>query len=370
MYSKSSKKFLLSVAPIALAMSWSTGALAHDFDGGAVYTISNAVAGNAVLVYHRHADGSLSPAQSLPTGGTGTGQGLGSQGAVALDGSAHWLFAVNAGSNDVSTFVVDDGGARLTSRESSGGVMPTSVAEHEGLVYVLNAGSGTLNGFWLGREGRLHPIPDSTRSLGANVGAAEVKFSRDGNALVVTEKGSGNIVSYQVNADGLLTHPEMIASPTPTPFGFDFGRHDRFFVSEANGGMPNASSVSSYDLSADVPAILSRSVPTHQTAACWVIATRDGKFVYTTDAGSGVISAYSVAHDGHLTLLSANGINGSTGAGSHPSDMALSHDGKYLYSLNNGNGSISAFRVEPNGTLSAVNNLSGIPLSANGLAAR
>src|SRR2546423_5091107 len=67
---------------------------------GVVYTLSNRAKGNAVLVFRRESDGSLSPAGRFTTGGTGTGAGLGSQGAVVLHGDR--LFAVDAGSDQIT----------------------------------------------------------------------------------------------------------------------------------------------------------------------------------------------------------------------------------------------------------------------------
>ena len=62
--------------------------------------------------------------------------------------------------------------------------------------------------------------------------------------------------------------------------------------------------------------------------------------------------------------------SGVTGDGSHPVDMAQSHDGRFLYNLANGNGTIVGFRVKPNGDLDPVTTVSGIPTSAAGLAGR
>src|SRR5687767_8556756 len=108
---------------------------------GQVYTASNAVAGNAVLIYDRGADGSLQSAGSVATGGTGTGSGLGNQGGVVLSGSGRVLLVVNAGSNSISSFgVLNNGSLELIDVEASGGLLPKSVSEHRGLVYVLNAG--------------------------------------------------------------------------------------------------------------------------------------------------------------------------------------------------------------------------------------
>ena len=78
-----------------------------------MYALTNAPTGNAVMVWDRADDGSLTPAGSYATGGLGSGAGLGSQGAIVLSKDNRWLFAVNAGSNDISSFQVDDHGLKL-----------------------------------------------------------------------------------------------------------------------------------------------------------------------------------------------------------------------------------------------------------------
>ena len=77
---------------------------------GAVYSETNAAAGNSVVAFARAANGALGEANYYPTGGAGTGAGLGSQGAVAVTDDGRWVIAVNAGSNDVSVFEVTEGG--------------------------------------------------------------------------------------------------------------------------------------------------------------------------------------------------------------------------------------------------------------------
>jgi 6-phosphogluconolactonase len=79
-------------------------------DPGAVYALSNDASGNAVLVYDRGADDSLAYTGSVPTGGLGAGNGLGSLGAVTVSGNGRIVLAVNAGSNSVSTFAVENDG--------------------------------------------------------------------------------------------------------------------------------------------------------------------------------------------------------------------------------------------------------------------
>src|SRR5256885_1008967 len=176
-----------------------------DSDGpGAVYTLTNQVAGNAVAVFTRGADGRLTAAGTVATGGAGSGASLGSQSAVSLSNDGRRLFAVNAGSNDVSVFAVSPAGLALASRTASGGTLPISLTVHGNVLYVLNAGGdGNISGFTLGSSGALTPIAGATLALsGSNVGPAEVQFSPDGNRLVVTEKNTNRLDVYAVDANG------------------------------------------------------------------------------------------------------------------------------------------------------------------------
>src|SRR5262249_26541241 len=147
------------------------------------------------------------------------------------------------------------------------------------------------------------------------------------DVLVVTEKATGIIDTFTVDDDGVPNSHKMFASPVPTPFGFAVGRNSRVFVSEAKGGAANASSVSSYEVSDEGNlAAISSAVPTTETAACWVVLTRNERFAYASNTGSGTISGYRVSNDGELQLLNADGITGTTGSGSSPIDLALTRD--------------------------------------------
>jgi 6-phosphogluconolactonase (cycloisomerase 2 family) len=370
---------LARIAILALALvgtlAWSGTAAAQTRPGGAVYVLTNAADGNAVAVFDRAGDGTLTPAGTVPTGGTGTGAGLGSQGALVLSRNGHWLFAVNAGSNDISVFKLSRNGLHLRDRQPSGGVMPISLTVHDGLLYVLNAGDGAtpgnISGFTLEERGRLAPLAGSTRPLSAaNVGPAQVEFSRDGDVLVVTEKATNQISTYMVDDDGLADGPHVQPSAGQTPFGFAFGKRGQLFVSEAFGGAPNASAVSSYDVDGEgILTTITPSAATHQTAACWVVVTRNGRYVYTSNTGSGSITGYHVARDGSLTLLNADGRTGVTGDGSLPTDMDLSRNSQYLYALNSGTGSVAAFAVGGDGSLTHLGNVGALAPGAVGLAA-
>jgi 6-phosphogluconolactonase (cycloisomerase 2 family) len=116
--------------------------------------------------------------------------------------------------------------------------------------------------------------------------------------------------------------------------------------------------------------VISAVVPTEQMAACWLTITPNDRFAYTANAGSGSISGFRIGQDGALHLLSAGGVTAVTGAGSHPVDMATSRNGRFLFALANGNGTLGSFRVSESGALEPLGFTSGIATSAAGLAAR
>ena len=333
---------------------------------GAVYTLTNQVTGNAVAVLARAADGTLTAAGSFATGGIGTGVGLGSQGAVTLSNDGRLLFAVNAGSSDVSVFRVSSDGLSLLSRTPSGGSQPTSVTVSGSVVYVLNAGgAGNISGFTVSNSGELTPIPGSTKSLSnAAAGPAQVSFSPDGRQLVVAEKATSRLDVYPVDESGVAGDRTSFASAGGTPFGFAFGLHNVLFVSEASA----PGSASSYTLSrGGALQLVSGVVVTHQGAPCWAVVTNNGRFGFTGN-GSGSVSAFSIAPDGTISLVAPNGASAVIPGGIN--DIALSRNSRFLYALQTGSTpGIQAYRIENDGSLTALGAVAGLPAGARGLAA-
>jgi 6-phosphogluconolactonase (cycloisomerase 2 family) len=338
-----------------------------DAGTGAVYTMNNAPDNNQILVFDRHADGTLTVTDSVPTNGKGSGGGidpLGSQNSLVLSEDQRWLFAVNAGSNEVSIFRVQPHTLELADKMSSGGHFPVSVAVFRDLVYVLNAGAGASNitGFRLGNHGHLTAIPGSTRLLG-NGAFAQVGFDEHGDSLVITDKANRRILVYAVDRHGLpAANPVVSTSNGVTPFGFLFDRHDHLLVVEAT-----SNAVSSYDIEPDgALQVISPSVPNGQKAACWIASDGD-HFAFTANPGTQTISSYRLdAVTGELELLS-----GAAGTGEKPLDIATTRNGRFLYALDAGSLKIDAFRVGDDGTLIDLGPVSGsFSVFAQGIAVR
>ena len=319
---------------------------------GGVYTMTNGSDGNAILAYRRAADGALTPLGTVATGGLGTGgtiDPLVSQYALVLGDDNRLLFAVNAGSDDVSSFRVDaDGALTLADRAPSGGDLPVSLAAHGRLLYVLNAGDNTLRGFRAAASGALVPLPHAAHALAAGAaGAAAVRFTRDGRFLVVSERVSNRLEVFPVQPNGRLGEPTLTPSNGAAAFGFDVTPANDVIVSETSGF------ASSYRLAGGVASLVSASVPTFGAAPCWVIATADGRFAYVVNAGTATLTGYAVSAGGALSLLDASGTTGSTGTGSTPLDLDLTDGDGFLYVLEAGSGTIGAFAVNADGSLSA-----------------
>lgn len=356
---------LASLAAGVLAVAFATGAAAAHNAVGAAYTITNGPDGNAVAIYTRSSDGSLTPAGTVATGGLGTGAGLASQGAIVVTDDGRTVLAVNPGSDTVSALAVEGDGLRLLGSAPSGGNRPVSVAVHKDLVYVLNkdnAVAATVSALRLSSEG-LTAIAGSTRELNAGAtDAAQVQFTPNGSTLVVTGRSSQRIDTFQIGADGLASDlASFDVSPGAVPFGFDFDNKGHLLVSLA--GVGASSGAASYAIARDgTLSTISAPIASGERAACWLVASNDGRFAFVANAASQTISSFAVEPDGSLTFLSAVSNEGRTAL-----DEALSRDSRYLYVLA-GTG-IVGFEVAADGSLTRLGS-ADVPATAAGLAAR
>jgi 6-phosphogluconolactonase len=336
----------------------------------AVFVMTNAAHHNEIVSFQRKADGSLKEYGHFRTGGRGAGgttDPLGSQGSLTLSDDHSLLFAVNAGSGEISSFLVDGANLLLVDVKPSGGSAPVAVAQHGSLLYVLNfAGNSNVVGFTV-NDGSLEQIPGSVRYLtAANSGASSLVFSPDGAYLLVTEKLTNNIDVFPVQADGTLGAVVTTEDPAAGLFDVAFAPDGALLALEAGAGTLSPFMIES--TGALTP--LSAGVPTLGAASCWFAVTPGGHFVYTSNAGSGNISGFAVSGSGLLTALPGT-IVATYPAGSTNLDLAISGDGKYLYTLNSGSGSIGIQAIQPNGTLKLIGILPAVPAGAgeNGIAA-
>ena len=342
----------------------------------AVFVMSNAADRNEILAYARATDGSLHETHRFSTGGRGSGGNhdpLESEGSLTLSQDRSLLFAVNAGSGDISVFRVFGSTLALSDKVLSEGSEPNAIAQHGNLVYVVNTGgSSSVAGFLLDGN-HLRYIENSLTFLSTNTsGAASIVFSPDGQFLAVTERLTNNIDVFKVLADGKLSPIVINPSAGPGAFAVSFAPDGAAIVSETGpASAPNGSAISSYTILPNgTLSAISASVPTLGAANCWNVVTPDGRFVYVSNAGSSTISGFAISATGVLSALSGT-VVGENPSGAGNLDIAVSADGKFLYTLNSSNGTIGIFAIQKDGSLNNVGSASGIGQDTviNGIAA-
>jgi 6-phosphogluconolactonase (cycloisomerase 2 family) len=368
---------LLTIAFAAGTLT-STMHAADNFLGtaGTVFVMTNDAAKNEVLAYQRLFDGRLTLKERFATGGRGSGgttDPLQSQGSLILSQDHNLLFAINSGSGTISSFHLLGGLPILVDQEPTGGSEPVAVAEHDGTVYVLNAGgNGAVVAFRADNLGRLRQIRNSTTHLTAtHSGGSSISVSPDGKTLVVLEKIPNNIDTFPIQGDGTLGTVVINHSVTPGVFAAVFTPTGKLIVSENQPGGTDISSISSYSITANGGiAAISQSLPTRGDGNCWNVITPDGKYVYVDNSATSTVAGFSVAPDGTLTPI-AGTILGNNPAGTINLDLTTSTDGKFLYTINSGTGSISIYRINADGTLLNFGDIDGLPKTVgfNGIAA-
>jgi len=351
-----SRGLMLAVLVASISYSVATQAqFARQSQPGAVFVMNNSASRNEVISFTRAADGSLQQAGTFATGGRGTGgvtDPLESQGSLTLSQDHSLLFAVNGGSSEISAFQVHGSNLALVDKKPTGGAEPNAVAQHGGLVYVLNVGgSSNVVGFTVGANGQLRQIPNSTRFLTTNNSeGASLAFSPNGQFLVVTERATNNIDVFQVLANGTLSPIVVNTDSQPGAFSVTFAPNGAALVSETGpAGGSDASTISSYSILANgTLSPISTGVATLGNANCWNVATPNGLWVYVSNAASSTISGFHIAANGSLTPIGSTvlGIN-PTGSGNL--DIAVTADSEFLYTLNSGNGTIGVFAITQQG---------------------
>ena len=329
---------------------------------GHLYVNDNTAPVNTVAGFDRHADGSLTPipGSPFPAGGSGTGQGIGSQGALQLSSDGRYLLAADAGSGQVSVLKIRPDGSLRAVRESpvsSGGSEPVTIAVQHDLVFVGNSGAeSSYVGFELDSGGHLRPLEHATFTLPSGTTTGDVLFSADGAHLVGVRVGTGvgaptlpsEIDSFDVGDDGQLTPApgSPFAAQGAGPFGSEFRptNPSQLFVSNAHDG-PGKGTISAYSVtrSGVLDPISGSPFADNQTAPCWVEITHDGKFLFTVNTAVPSISRFSIAGDGTLTLLGSTPFNSPSGLG--PEDARLGPSGDKLWVVDTGAGKVSAFAV-------------------------
>ena len=366
------RRLVLVLAALALLAVPAPAHAGQPLKPGAVFTETN-TAPNYVKVFQRNVDGTLVAAGQVATGGDGRPVGnpplglpylqtnyevvLGSSG-----GTHRCLFVVNAGSNTVSSFLVQPSGLTLADQEPSQGSHPVSLTTAQNgpnndVLYVLNSdlntpdvftatsGTASIQGYDVSDTCAMTAIPGSHHLTTSQTSVpTTIAFNPSGDALAVAEPNTtggglpgGDIDVFPVDKHGVAGAPVVTVSPpdAPNPYGMAWDGKGNLTVTNWFFVNPFGGTVSSYRLAKDYTLVPINTVPA-PGHPCWNAVTGDGKWLFTTQPaglviGTPQILGFAIGNDGTLTP---------TGTGQttpfNAVDEALSQGDKYLYVLNDG----------------------------------
>lgn len=288
---------------------------------------------------------------------------------LAIDPSRRYLYTVNETEDyqghktgGVSAFHIDRKTGLLTflNEVPSGGTDPCYVSlDHQGRhVLVANYTSGSVSVFPVLPGGRLGKATGFMQHQGHSVNperqegphAHDIALSPDGRFALVADLGLDQLVVYHYDAAiGSLTPnapPFGRVSPGSGPRHFVFDPSGRFVYLLSEVG--SAVTVFGYDPAAgtlhDIQNLtaLSDGFTGHNDAAEIAIG-RSGKFLYTSNRGDDSITVFAIHPQRHTLKLVARVPT----LGKTPRNFAIDPSGAYLLAANQDSDNIVVFKINP-----------------------
>jgi 6-phosphogluconolactonase (cycloisomerase 2 family) len=347
---------------------------AHSHPAAAiVYTETNnpAAGQNAVLAFRRDPSGGLTEIGSFATGGTGQlnlpkaiGPDDGDQ-QVAATADGRFLFAVNEGSNSVSAFRIHrDGRLTLVGAFDSGGVEPDSVGISGDRLYVANRGDASsshpgtvapnVTGFFIGRDGGLSPIPNSTVTFPVGTFATQALTSTNGRLLFVqlaslSGAPEGNtVVPFLIQPNGTLQQSPGGAVGASANPSVQLGLHFNPHLNIIYAGLTGTNRIGTYTFDETGRLSFVGASADQGSAPCWITVSGDGKVLYAADTGTDSVAVFSLAdplHPVQIQEFSLGGPHVGPGGTVQTADfeLALDPSGHSLYVISQSTSATGAF---------------------------
>jgi len=303
---------------------------------------------------------------------------------LAVDRQQRFLYAVNEisdfkgeNSGGVSAFSIDHKTARLAllNEVSSRGAGPCHVSLDSTGKYVLvaNYDGGSVAVFPVLPDGRLGERsgfaqhrghgPNAERQAGPH--AHEIQMSPDNRFALVADLGLDRLLVYRLDpAHGTLTAnepPSVLVEPGAGARHFDFhpDRKHVYVLNEMGGKITGLTydaakgSLRNQQLISSLP----RDYKGHNDSA-EIAVSRDGRFLYSSNRGPDDIAVFAVeAGKGTLRLIEHVSTKGKT-----PRNFAIDPTGQYLLVANQDSNNIVVFRIDPkSGRLTATAETIAVP---------
>lgn len=308
------------------------------------------------------------------TNGTGTtasanvtNVGVGCSAVAATVGK--FAYTANNGDGTISAYTIDPSTGALTSvgPAVADGTTPAAVSLAPNGKFAFSASNDgkQIYAFTIDQtSGKLSPVAGSPFNTGFATGSPFPDIAVDAQSahLYLASAGDGKVAGFSINAtSGVLTAlPRSLytagagAGAIPA-----FSPNGKFlYVMDQGATGAGANSVFGYSIGSDGSlTAISATGFAAGTAPSWIVFTPDGKYAYVSNSGEDSISAYSVNDTtGALTPLAIP----TFATDEHPQDLTINAAGTYLYApVANGStpGAVDWFPINADGTLGTKNSI-------------
>jgi 6-phosphogluconolactonase (cycloisomerase 2 family) len=286
-----------------------------------------------------------------------------------------FAFVANAGANSVSVYNVNTTTGILTavpgvSFSVAPGIQPqratvVTVNPTRQFVYMANAGSGNISGFFLNLPtGFLTPVPGSPFAIGTT--PRLVVADSAGKFVYVSNEGAASISAFgvdQITGALLVTvaGAPFSAGTTPQPVTL---HPSKPFAYVANAGSANLSAYSVNPSTGVFTPIANPATPgidffSAGTTPQQVTIDPSGKFTLVANSGSGNVSVYVIDQTtGELAQVAGSPF----AAGTSPQRVTVDPTGKFVFAPNSGSSNVSVYQL--NSTTGFLTLVTGSPFPA------
>jgi 6-phosphogluconolactonase (cycloisomerase 2 family) len=330
------------------------------FSQNFIYTNNNTTI-NSVSVFALAADGTLTEIEESPflTGGSGYSNTFIAANMVTLCVANNYIFVSNEGSNTVSVFSMDKETGVLSPIPGSpfatggSGCQGLAITPDNRFLFAANTFSNNISVLSIGVDGSLTPCTGSPVSC---VNTPDgIKVTPDGNYLVISTPSSKELRVYSISPAGILVgvsgSPFLVGASLLLPAGIEINSEGNLvFVGLASTG-PSAVAVFNIGAQGSLTPVSGSpfSDPEGVNSNC-VLLSADEKFLFCSNTFSGTVGAFSVASDGTLSRLAGSPYPAGV---STPCGMATNQLGNLLF-VAHYYGAIAVLNIGLDGSLAPV----------------
>ncbi len=224
----------------------------------------------------------------------------------------------------------------------------------ENLLSVANYGSGNIAVYPV-NNGKIIDSVQVRQHMGSSIVVPNQKsphahcskFDKQGKFLYVADLGIDQIVSYPMNADGILgekqTALDLDKGDGPRHFIFHPSKNLAFVVNELSSTVTavkvnhETGIFEKIDKQSTLPKDYSE-----KSYCADIHISSNGKFLYASNRGHNSIAVFSVSDEGKLELLQTESVQGDW-----PRNFTFSPDEKFLLVANQNSDNITVFNINP-----------------------